>query len=120
MKIISMKPQNIFKVIKNRGGELQNGDFVKIEGDWDMMIAHPPCTFLAVSGAQWYYDPKDKTKPHPRTQSRLRAEISNSYMLPTKTQKCISGPNPTFALFAGVRVRVQWYAMARRARSNLP
>jgi hypothetical protein len=31
-----------------------------------MMIAHPPCTFLAVSGAQWYYDPKDKTKPHPR------------------------------------------------------
>jgi DNA (cytosine-5)-methyltransferase 1 len=57
---------DIFKVIKNRGGELQNGDFVKIEGDWDMMIAHPPCTFLAVSGAQWYYDPKDKTKPHPR------------------------------------------------------
>lgn len=23
---------------------------------WDMMIAHPPCTFLACSGARWLYD----------------------------------------------------------------
>ena len=63
---------DIFKVIKNKGGELQNGNFVKIEGDWDMMIAHPPCTFLAVSGAQWYYDPKDKSKPHPRYPDRAK------------------------------------------------
>lgn len=26
---------------------------------WDMMIAHPPCTHLAVSGARWF---KDKAK----------------------------------------------------------
>ncbi len=26
--------------------------------DWDLMIAHPPCTHLAVSGAAWF---KDKT-----------------------------------------------------------
>ena len=24
--------------------------------DWDLMIAHPPCTFLAVSGARWFAD----------------------------------------------------------------
>jgi hypothetical protein len=23
-------------------------------GPWDLMIAHPPCTFLAVSGARWF------------------------------------------------------------------
>lgn len=23
-------------------------------GDWDLMIAHPPCTYLAVSGARWF------------------------------------------------------------------
>ncbi len=23
-------------------------------GDWDLMIAHPPCTHLAVSGARWF------------------------------------------------------------------
>jgi site-specific DNA-cytosine methylase len=25
-------------------------------GDWDLMIAHPPCTHLAVSGARWFKD----------------------------------------------------------------
>ena len=25
---------------------------------WDMMIAHPPCTHLAVSGARWFKDKK--------------------------------------------------------------
>jgi len=25
-----------------------------IENKWDMMIAHPPCTHLAVSGARWF------------------------------------------------------------------
>jgi hypothetical protein len=29
-------------------------------GKYDMMIAHPPCTYLAVSGACWLYN-KDKT-----------------------------------------------------------
>lgn len=24
--------------------------------DWDLMIAHPPCTYLAVSGARWFRD----------------------------------------------------------------
>ena len=27
-----------------------------IHGDWDLMIAHPPCTHLAVSGARWFKD----------------------------------------------------------------
>ena len=26
---------------------------------WDLMIAHPPCTYLSVSGARWLYDPED-------------------------------------------------------------
>lgn len=25
-------------------------------GGWDLMIAHPPCTYLAVSGARWLYN----------------------------------------------------------------
>ena len=24
------------------------------KGKWDLMIAHPPCTYLAVSGARWF------------------------------------------------------------------
>lgn len=26
-----------------------------IEGTWDMLIAHPPCTFLSNAGARWLY-----------------------------------------------------------------
>lgn len=28
--------------------------------DWDLMIAHPPCTHLAVSGARWFKDKFDE------------------------------------------------------------
>ena len=27
-----------------------------LKQDWDLMIAHPPCTHLAVSGARWFKD----------------------------------------------------------------
>lgn len=27
-----------------------------LAGGWDLMIAHPPCTHLAVSGARWFKD----------------------------------------------------------------
>jgi len=30
-----------------------------LDSSWDLMIAHPPCTHLAVSGARWF---KDKQK----------------------------------------------------------
>lgn len=33
------------------------GDVMQIINDgWDLMIAHPPCTHLAVSGARWFKD----------------------------------------------------------------
>lgn len=34
-------------------------------GKYDMMIAHPPCTFLAVSGAGWFYN-KDGSRNEQR------------------------------------------------------
>lgn len=35
------------------------GDVMDIINDgWDLMIAHPPCTHLAVSGARWFKDKK--------------------------------------------------------------
>lgn len=30
--------------------------FKVIKQGWDLMIAHPPCTYLAVSGARWLYN----------------------------------------------------------------
>lgn len=35
------------------------GDVLEILGDgWDLLIGHPPCTHLAVSGARWFKDKK--------------------------------------------------------------
>jgi hypothetical protein len=33
-----------------------------LHDDWDMMIAHPPCTYLAVSGARWFKDRQQEQK----------------------------------------------------------
>ena len=43
---------------------------------WDIMIAHPPCTFLASSGVQWLSHPDDQDlpfeerRPHPKYPER--------------------------------------------------
>lgn len=41
------------------GPHYQGSVFDIINGGWDLMVAHPPCTHLAVSGARWF---KDKVK----------------------------------------------------------
>ena len=41
----------------DKPGEHYQGDVFDIINDgWDLMIAHPPCTHLAVSGARWFKD----------------------------------------------------------------
>jgi hypothetical protein len=44
----------------------------QIGWEWDLMIAHPPCTFLAVSGAGWLYN-KDGTKNEERHAKQVEA-----------------------------------------------
>lgn len=38
-------------VIKRKGGVTQSGNLVFVD-KWDLMIAHPPCTYLTSSGAK--------------------------------------------------------------------
>jgi len=43
-----------------RPGNHIQGDVLEILDDgWDLMVAHPPCTHLAVSGARWFKDKRD-------------------------------------------------------------
>lgn len=46
-------------------------DAIKLK-DWDLMIAHPPCTHLAVSGMRWF---KEGVKPE-----YLKDEAANFFM----------------------------------------
>lgn len=42
-----------------RPGNHYQGDVRDIlDNGWDLMVAHPPCTHLAVSGARWFKDKK--------------------------------------------------------------
>ena len=69
---------DVTTVLNKTNLTLQNGEQAVVEGDWDIMIGHPPCTFLAVSGAKWMYHPEDKDKPveerrpHPNFPTRKR------------------------------------------------
>ncbi len=47
--------------------------FDVIDKGWDMMIAHPPCTFLSVSGNRWF-NPKYAEKYPTRHQDREDAK----------------------------------------------
>ena len=47
----------------DRPGPHYQGDVRDILGEgWDLMIAHPPCTHLAVSGARWFKDKVEEQK----------------------------------------------------------
>jgi len=50
----------------------QQDVFEVIDKGWDMMIAHPPCTYLAVSGARWLYN-KDGSKNFDRYKKQSEA-----------------------------------------------
>ena len=44
-----------------RPGQHYKCDVRKVLGkQWDLMIAHPPCTHLAVSGARWFKDKRQE------------------------------------------------------------
>jgi hypothetical protein len=40
---------------EREGNHVQRDVRELLEAGWDLMIAHPPCTYLAVSGARWFY-----------------------------------------------------------------
>ena len=58
------------------GLHYQEDAFAFIDRGWDMIICHPPCTFLTVTGNKWYYHPDDKhlpvadRRPHPNFPNR--------------------------------------------------
>jgi len=48
----------------------QKDVFEVIKMGWDLMIAHPPCTYLSVSGAGWMYN-KDKSRNEERHKNQM-------------------------------------------------
>lgn len=94
---------DVTTVLNKTDLRLQNGEIASIDGEWDLMIGHPPCTFLAVSGAKWMYHPADKDKPieerrpHPNfpTRRQDQEDGANFFLFLAKTNvKRIAIENP--------------------------
>lgn len=64
-----------------------------IYNDWDLMIAFPPCTYLAVSGARWF---KDKQKEQKEVLDFVR-------LLLNAPIKKIALENPISIIFSRIR-----------------
>lgn len=50
-----------------------DGTSHQIIGPWDLLIAHPPCTYLTVSGNRWFDESKYGAKARQRQSDRLDA-----------------------------------------------
>lgn len=87
--------QDALAVIKDKGGVLETGNKYHLpKGEvWDLLIAHPPCTYLSVSGARWLYHPDDahlpvserREHPHHRGRRKLQKEAIKFFLEFTKT-----------------------------------
>lgn len=51
-----------------------DGTHHKIEGKWDLLIAHPPCTYLTVTGNRWFNVEKYGEKALKRIEDREEAK----------------------------------------------
>lgn len=71
-------------------GPHYQGNVLDILGDgWDLMVAHPPCTYLANSGARWLYDSRYPNRVQDREEAvKFVLTLYNS----TVPKICIENP----------------------------
>ena len=79
----------------------QQDVFEVINKGWDMMIAHPPCTFLAVSGARWLYN-KDGSKNTERWENQAKALEFVQKLMDAPIEK-IAIENPISVISSNIR-----------------
>jgi len=79
------------------------GDALKeaYSGKYDLMIAHPPCTFLAVSGNRWLYN-KDGSKNEERWENRNKALLFVKQLMDAPI-KHIAIENPISVISSQIR-----------------
>lgn len=53
----------------------QGGQWVHIEGRWDLIIAHPPCTYLTVTGNRYFNTETYGKKAEKRWKDRVEAAV---------------------------------------------
>ena len=75
--------------------------FEVINEGWDLMIAHPPCTFLSVSGARWLYN-KDGSVNEERFYNQREALDFVEMLMKSNINK-IAIENPISVISSAIR-----------------
>lgn len=80
-------------------------------GGWDLVIAHPPCTYLANSGVRWLYGGKGAT-PAPERWERME-EAAGFFMTFLRAERWnlarrVAVENPVMHRHAGIRPADQY------------
>ena len=66
----------------------------KIVGEWDLIVAHPPCTYMSKAGARWMY-PKAKQIDENRLKLGLKAKEFFMKFINAKCERiCVENPRP--------------------------
>lgn len=63
---------------------IRDNVYYHLAGDWGLLIAHPPCTHLAVSGARWFSGK--------RTEQEHALEFVRQLMAATIPHICVENP----------------------------
>jgi hypothetical protein len=78
---------------ESKGNHIQDDVLKHINKDWDLMIAHPPCTYLSKAGARWLY--KENKINNERYEKGLKAKEFFLKLLNCNIPKiCIENPTP--------------------------
>jgi len=70
--------QDALLTVTRGGGRLETGEDRYMSHGFDLMVSHPPCTYLTSSGARWFSHPDDghlpvgQRRPHPLYPTRAQ------------------------------------------------
>ena len=83
---------------ESKGNHIQDDVLKQLDKDWDLLIAHPPCTYLSRAGARWLY-PKAKQLDQTRYEKGLKGKEFFMKLLDSSIDKiAIENPTP-FRIF---------------------
>ena len=69
--------------------ETMDGERHKVSGQWDLVIAHPPCTDLAVSGARWFPEKQKDGRQQKSIVFFMQMALANCERIAVENPVCI-------------------------------
>ena len=78
---------------ESKGKHIQDDVLNHLNNDWDLLIAHPPCTYLSRAGARWLYPHKKLNKTRYKKGLKAKDFFMKLYNAPIK-KVAVENPIP--------------------------